>query len=308
MVAEQEVIKNNSYTAGLPREPDRTCSGRQGHRLRVEDHPGRRTTRPASTAAARLPIQRSCTFALAAALAAPGLAVGSFLNVVCIPAAAAPAAFETALSAACSCGTEIKPYDNLPLVPYSAILRGRCRSCGERIPVRYPIVEATTAALVVACGLRFGLTADAPSLRSSARCSSSSRRSTSSAGSSRTGSCCPRQALCWSHRRCCTRASSGFWPRSSPPSSSLLLALVDPAGMGMGDIKLALLLGAMLGRDVGVALMIGLLSAFVPAVFVSPRAARPRGRSRSRSGRSWPSEAWSPSSPASRCSTGTSAS
>ena len=59
-----------------------------------------------------------------------------------------------------SCGTEIKPYDNLPLVSY-AILRGRCRSCGERIPVRYPIVEATTAALVVACGLRFGLTADA---------------------------------------------------------------------------------------------------------------------------------------------------
>ena len=44
--------------------------------------------------------------------------------------------------------------------------------------------------------------------------------------------------------------------------------LVYPAGMGMGDVKLALLLGAMLGRNVAVALMIGLLSGMLPAIFL----------------------------------------
>ena len=52
-----------------------------------------------------------------------------------------------------------------------------------------------------------------------------------------------------------------------PPRRFLLVAaLVYPAGMGMGDVKLALLLGVMLGRVVPVALMIGMLSALVPAI------------------------------------------
>jgi prepilin signal peptidase PulO-like enzyme (type II secretory pathway) len=41
--------------------------------------------------------------------------------------------------------------------------------------------------------------------------------------------------------------------------------------MGMGDVKLALLLGAMLGRTVPVALMIGMLAALVPAAFLLAR-------------------------------------
>jgi len=43
-------------------------------------------------------------------------------------------------------------------------------------------------------------------------------------------------------------------------------ALAYPAGMGMGDVKLALLLGAMLGRYAPVALMVGMVSALVPSV------------------------------------------
>jgi leader peptidase (prepilin peptidase) / N-methyltransferase len=42
--------------------------------------------------------------------------------------------------------------------------------------------------------------------------------------------------------------------------------LVYPAGMGMGDVKLALLLGAMLGRDVAIALMLGLIAGTAPAI------------------------------------------
>ena len=45
----------------------------------------------------------------------------------------------------------------------------------------------------------------------------------------------------------------------------LLTALVYPAGMGMGDVKLALLLGAMLGRTVPVAILLGLVAAMLPA-------------------------------------------
>ena len=50
-----------------------------------------------------------------------------------------------------------------------------------------------------------------------------------------------------------------------------LAALAYPAGMGMGDVKLALLLGVMLGRVVPVALMIGMVSALVPAVVLLAR-------------------------------------
>jgi leader peptidase (prepilin peptidase) / N-methyltransferase len=51
----------------------------------------------------------------------------------------------------------------------------------------------------------------------------------------------------------------------------LLAALAYPAGMGMGDVKLALLLGAMLGRTVPVALMGGMLAALVPSVVLLAR-------------------------------------
>jgi leader peptidase (prepilin peptidase)/N-methyltransferase len=48
-------------------------------------------------------------------------------------------------------------------------------------------------------------------------------------------------------------------------------ALAYPAGMGMGDVKLALLLGAMLGRVVSVGLMLGMFAALVPSVYLLAR-------------------------------------
>jgi leader peptidase (prepilin peptidase) / N-methyltransferase len=49
------------------------------------------------------------------------------------------------------------------------------------------------------------------------------------------------------------------------------LLLAYPAGMGMGDVKLALLLGAMLGRTVPVALMTGMIAALVPSIVLFAR-------------------------------------
>ena len=70
---------------------------------------------------------------LAAAFAAPGLALGSFLNVV---AARVPRrrSIVRPASACMSCETPIAWYDNVPIVSYLA-LRGRCRSCGAGIPL-----------------------------------------------------------------------------------------------------------------------------------------------------------------------------
>src|SRR5690606_29789205 len=59
-------------------------------------------------------------------------------------------------SACPGCGTAIGARDNVPLVSW-LVLRGRCRACGNRISVRYPLVELGTAALFVVTVVRFGL-------------------------------------------------------------------------------------------------------------------------------------------------------
>jgi leader peptidase (prepilin peptidase)/N-methyltransferase len=54
-----------------------------------------------------------------------------------------------------ACRHRLAWYENLPLLGWLR-LRGRCAACGARIPSRYPLVEALTAALFAALGLRFG--------------------------------------------------------------------------------------------------------------------------------------------------------
>ena len=87
---------------------------------------------------------------LIAAAALIGLIVGSFLNVV---AYRIPLGMHvTRPPSACpGCGHPIRPTDNIPVLSW-ILLRGRCRHCGMRISLRYPLVEAGTAVL-------FGLTA-----------------------------------------------------------------------------------------------------------------------------------------------------
>jgi leader peptidase (prepilin peptidase) / N-methyltransferase len=75
-----------------------------------------------------------------------GLVVGSFLNVLILRRGAAAL---SGRSACLSCGTAIRWYDNIPVLSWFA-LRGRCRSCGSRISLQYPLVEATTGALFAA--------------------------------------------------------------------------------------------------------------------------------------------------------------
>ena len=97
--------------------------------------------------------------AAAAFVLAPALALGSFLNVVVARVPARRSLLRPPSSCG-SCGHEILWRDNIPLVSY-ALLRGRCRHCQARISPLYPVVEAVTAALVVACVAVYGLTPEA---------------------------------------------------------------------------------------------------------------------------------------------------
>ena len=55
-----------------------------------------------------------------------------------------------------SCGQLIKAWQNIPVVSY-LILGGKCAKCGESISARYPIVEMMTAVLAALCAWRFGV-------------------------------------------------------------------------------------------------------------------------------------------------------
>ncbi len=85
-----------------------------------------------------------------------GLAVGSFLN-VCIYRLPRGESVVAPRSRCPHCQRQIAAYDNIPLLSY-VILRGRCRHCGARISLLYPLVELVTAALLVAIYLRHGFT------------------------------------------------------------------------------------------------------------------------------------------------------
>ena len=56
-----------------------------------------------------------------------------------------------------SCGTRIRGWENIPVLSY-VLLRGRCSRCAGAISPRYPIIETATAVLFFACVWRFGLT------------------------------------------------------------------------------------------------------------------------------------------------------
>lgn len=77
-----------------------------------------------------------------------GLIIGSFLNVVILRHGAKSLGGR---SSCFSCGTEIAWHDNIPVISY-VLLRGRCRSCRSSISIQYPLVELLTAAVFAFIG------------------------------------------------------------------------------------------------------------------------------------------------------------
>jgi leader peptidase (prepilin peptidase)/N-methyltransferase len=207
--------------------------------------------------------------ALAAIAFVPGLALGSFLNVV---AARVPLRRSVVhpRSACMSCATPLAWYDNLPVVSY-LLLRGRCRSCGTSIPSKYPLVELGTALLVGACVLAFGLTAYAAV--AAFFCATLVAVSVTDFEQRIIPNRIVLPAAAIVLLAQTALEPSPEWVLGALGASLFLFlaALAYPAGMGMGDVKLALLLGAMLGRTVAVAMMIAMIAALVPAVVLLAR-------------------------------------
>lgn len=92
---------------------------------------------------------------LVGSLAVLGLLVGSFLNVV-IWRVPRKESVVRPRSRCPQCGHEIRGRDNVPVLSW-LLLRARCRDCGARVSARYPLVELLTASLFALMGWHFGL-------------------------------------------------------------------------------------------------------------------------------------------------------
>jgi leader peptidase (prepilin peptidase) / N-methyltransferase len=198
-----------------------------------------------------------------------GLLIGSFLNVVAWRLPRGESLVKPR-SKCPGCSVQLKPYDNIPVFSW-LVLRGKCRGCGERISARYPVVEAVTAGLyVLVVALKFDdllqvvlglvlVTFLVPIAVIDFDLKIIPNKLTAPAavlavvlGALIEPSYLPEQLI------------AGF--------GALLFfylpALIHAKGMGMGDVKLAAVLGLYLGRAVAPALFIALIAGVIAGMAV----------------------------------------
>jgi leader peptidase (prepilin peptidase)/N-methyltransferase len=186
-----------------------------------------------------------------------GAAFGSFVNVLAYRLPRRESIVKPR-SRCPRCGTTIRSYDNIPILSWLA-LRGRCRDCGMGISIRYPLVEAVTAALFVLLGVKFGREAalwPALALAVTLVAAAATDLEERIIPNRLMAAAAVLGLVLW------TLADPSRLPENliaAAAAGGLLLAaaLVYPAGMGMGDVKLAAVMGLFLGRSVGPALFIG---------------------------------------------------
>lgn len=209
-----------------------------------------------------------------------GLCVGSFLNVVIVRRGHEDWQQRGSLggrSACPRCGHQIRWYENLPLVSWLA-LRGRCRGCGKPIAWRYPLVELLTALLWAGVAT---MADGVPELVTGVVFMSVLVPVTFIDLQLQIIPDEVNYAAIWLGFAC----SLGFGPRerfaagpewwwlevllaAAGAASFLLLPalLTRGRGMGAGDVKLVVALGAFLGAPVAVGLMAGFVAALVPSI------------------------------------------
>ena len=208
-----------------------------------------------------------------------GLLIGSFLNVV---AARLPArvSLVTPRSRCPHCETEIRSRDNVPVLSW-LLLRGRCRDCAAPISARYPLVEAGTALLVGAVAAVHGDDTTPLVL-----------------GAVLVLFLIPMALIDAEHRLipnrltgpaalCAVGLGLALDPGGEPArliagavAGGLFLAaaIAKPGGMGMGDVKLAGVLGLFLGPAVAVAVLVALVSGTVAGALIMARQGVAAGR------------------------------
>ena len=207
-----------------------------------------------------------------------GLLVGSFLNVVAYRLPLRESLVHPR-SRCPECGEPVRPYDNVPVLSW-LILRGRCRFCSTSISPQYPLVEATTAALYVAVAF----TAD-DALHAAL-------------GLLLVTALVPITLIDLEHRLIPNRITAaaavaavvtilvfdpGFIVEAAVAAAAaggcfLLVAIISPRGMGMGDVKLVAMLGLYLGRAIAPAIFIALVAGVVIGAAVIARVGMTEGR------------------------------
>jgi leader peptidase (prepilin peptidase)/N-methyltransferase len=215
-----------------------------------------------------------------AILAVPaGLIFGSFATVVAYRVPRRES-FVAGRSRCPHCSATIAAYDNIPVASW-LVLRGRCRQCHAAIPARYPLTELGMAALFGATVLILG-TDDATELALGLALCAILVVITLTDLERRV---IPNAVLAGGAIAAVAIAAVGD-PSSLPDRAMaavaaggflLLVALVHPRGMGMGDVKLAAVMGLYLGRAVAPALLIGFADgALVGLAFIVRRGASAR--------------------------------
>ncbi|WP_233452002.1 prepilin peptidase [Rubrobacter xylanophilus] len=196
---------------------------------------------------------------LAAVAGSFGLVAGSFLNVV-IHRVPRRESVVWPGSRCPRCGSSILARDNVPLLSY-LLLRGRCRRCRVRIPVRYPLVEGITGALFAAAVMEFGLGVRLilalvllAALVALAATDLEHRLLPNAvvlpaAAAGLILSAAAEPTRWWVYPLSALGVAGGL----------LALALARPGGMGMGDVKMGGMLGAFLGPYAFLAVFLGAL-------------------------------------------------
>ena len=181
-----------------------------------------------------------------------GLVFGSFGNVV-IARVPEGGSLSSPPSTCPRCGAVIRPYDNVPVLSW-VVLRGRCRSCEEPISIEYPLVEVACGLLFAAIGWRIGLAWALPGfllygwlLLIVAVIDLHTRRIPNRLTYPLTPALLVLLTVA-----AVLEGTPGVALRSVLAGVAcfallLVLALVNPRGMGMGDVKLAAFIGLGLG-------------------------------------------------------------
>ena len=200
-----------------------------------------------------------------------GALIGSFLNVVAhrVPRG------ESLVSPGShcpSCGAPVKAFDNVPVVSW-LVLRGRCRRCGARISVRYPIIELLTAvafaAVVAVNGFDDDLVLELPlvaTLIALAAIDFDQRL-------------LPNKIVyplaAWGVIASVLVDADDLVENLIAGAGAftflLLVVLAYPRGMGMGDVKLAGAMGLYLGLSIIPALLVAFLSGSIVGLAIIAR-------------------------------------
>jgi len=208
----------------------------------------------------------------AAAAFIGGLLIGSFLTVVAhrVPRGDSIVAGRSHCP---GCGAQIAAYDNVPVISW-VILRGRARCCGMGISARYPLTELATAVLFaatvivlwddfgeIAIGLVFVAMLVAVTLTDLDRRIIPNRILAVAAiiGAALVVATDPSSIP----ERAISAAAAG--------GLLFVAALAYPRGMGMGDVKLAAVMGLFLGRNVAPAIFVALLAGSVAGLAIIAR-------------------------------------